>query len=104
MKPLTSRELTCLRWAAIGKTSWEMGIILGLTERTVNFHIGNACRKLDVHSRQAAIAMALQHGYLFGITEPLSGYEEIRRPGSTETTPGRPSPTPLSRHHPSTRR
>src|SRR3546814_11241249 len=55
MKPLTQREVSCLQWAAIGKTSWEMGLILGLTERTINFHIHNACRKLGVHGRKQAI-------------------------------------------------
>jgi len=64
MKPLTERELTCLQWVAIGKTSWETGRILGLAERTINFHIQNACRKLGVHGRQAAITMALQTGQL----------------------------------------
>ena len=63
MKPLTDRELTCLRWAAIGKTSWEVGVILGLAERTINFHIHNACRKLDVHGRQAAITHRFTSGF-----------------------------------------
>ncbi len=64
MKMLSTRELTCLEWAAAGKTSWEMGIILGLSERTVNFHIRNACGKLGVHNRQAAITVSLQTGLL----------------------------------------
>lgn len=64
MKPLTQRELTCLQWVAIGKTSWETGRILGLAERTINFHIQNACRKLGVHGRQAAITAALRTGLL----------------------------------------
>lgn len=64
MKPLTERELTCLQWVSIGKTSWETGRILGLAERTINFHIQNACRKLGVHSRQAAITTAMRTGLL----------------------------------------
>lgn len=80
MKQLTDRELSCLQWAALGKTSWEMGVILGLTERTVNFHIHNACRKLGVHSRQAAITAALQNGWLPALTEPLSRRVETHRP------------------------
>ena len=64
MKPLTPRELACLKWVAIGKTSWETGRILGLAERTINFHIQNACRKLGVHGRQAAITQALRSGLL----------------------------------------
>lgn len=61
---LTPREVECLQWAAIGKTSAEIGAILGLTERTANFHIKNACTKLDVCNRQAAITLALRAGYL----------------------------------------
>lgn len=64
MKLLSDREITCLFWAAIGKTSWEIGVIVDLSERTVNFHIHNACRKLGVHSRQAAITVSLQAGLL----------------------------------------
>ena len=62
--PLTKREIECLYWASLGKTSWEIGSILGFTERTANFHIGNACSKMNVRTRQAAIAVALQAGYL----------------------------------------
>ena len=64
MKLLTQREITCLSWAADGKTSWEISRILDLAERTVNFHIHNACQKLGVHGRQAAITAALRSGLL----------------------------------------
>ena len=89
MKPLTQREVSCLQWAALGKTSWEMGMILGLTERTINFHIHNACRKLGVHGRQAAITAALQAGLLPGLIGPVPHPAKIRRPGSRETDPAR---------------
>jgi len=56
---LSARECECLRWAAAGKTSWEIGRILALSERTVNFHIGNAMRKLEVTTRGQALAKAL---------------------------------------------
>lgn len=64
MTQLTAREHDCLYWASQGKTSWEMGRILGITERTANFHIANSCDKLGVRSRQAAIAQALQRKLL----------------------------------------
>jgi len=64
MLPLTSRELECIHWAAMGKTSWEIGRILGLAERTINFHIARACEKLGVYRRQAAITLAIQRGLL----------------------------------------
>ena len=44
---LTARERECLRMAANGLTSGDMGSKLGIAERTVNFHMGNVLRKLD---------------------------------------------------------
>jgi len=70
MKPLTGRELDCLHWASMGKTSWEIGVILGITERTINFHIQNACRKLQSRGRQAAISAAYRHGLLPKLAVP----------------------------------
>ena len=56
---LTSRERECLQWSAAGKTSWEMAMIIGVSERTANFHIGNAMHKLGVSSRHHAVARAM---------------------------------------------
>ena len=56
---LTARELDCLRWAAEGRTSWEIGQQLSIGERTVVFHLQNAARKLGVMGRRQAIAKAM---------------------------------------------
>ena len=56
---LTQREADALRWAAEGKTSWEIGQLLGIGERTVVFHLGNAAAKLGVTGRRQAIARAI---------------------------------------------
>lgn len=56
---LTARELDCLRWAADGKTSWEIGQQLGISERTAIFHLNNSARKLGVMGRRQAIARAM---------------------------------------------
>ncbi|MBY0464508.1 MAG: LuxR C-terminal-related transcriptional regulator, partial [Burkholderiales bacterium] len=40
------------------------GELLACTESNVNFHITNARKKLRAPSRQAAIAIAIQHGKL----------------------------------------
>jgi DNA-binding NarL/FixJ family response regulator len=55
---LNDRELECLTWSARGKTSPEIAAILSLSKRTVNFHIENACRKLNVSTRTEAVAKA----------------------------------------------
>lgn len=62
--PLTRREKECLRWASDGKTSWEIGTILGISERTAVFHLNNAAKKLGVQSRAHSIARAISLGHL----------------------------------------
>ena len=53
---LADREIECLTWAARGKTSTEIGQIIGTSKRNVDFHIETACRKLNVATRvQAAV-------------------------------------------------
>jgi DNA-binding CsgD family transcriptional regulator len=62
--PLSGRELEVLKWISAGKSSWETGVILRISERTVNFHIRNIVQKLDAVNRPQAVAMALQLGLL----------------------------------------
>jgi DNA-binding CsgD family transcriptional regulator len=61
---LTSREKQCLLWSAEGKTTWETSHILGVSERTVVFHLQNASEKLNVVSRQQAVARAVSLGLI----------------------------------------
>lgn len=61
---LTTREAECLRWAADGKTSWEIAQLLKMSERTVNFHLNNSMIKLDVCNRQHAVARAILRGLI----------------------------------------
>jgi DNA-binding NarL/FixJ family response regulator len=53
---LTERERAVLRLVAQGRTNKEIARQLGIAERTVEFHMGNTLRKLDLASRvEAAI-------------------------------------------------
>lgn len=61
---LTSREREVLKWVTQGKTSWETGKILSITERTVKFHLNNTYHKLNVTNRTQAITTALNHGLI----------------------------------------
>jgi LuxR family transcriptional regulator, quorum-sensing system regulator BjaR1 len=61
---LTERELECLRWAAAGKSDWEIGQILSISSKTVNYHIENAKRKFRVATRVQAIVAAMRLGRL----------------------------------------
>lgn len=61
---LSPRELTVLLWMKEGKTNWEIARIIGLSERTVRFHVGSIFEKLDVTSRTQAVARALGAGLI----------------------------------------
>jgi DNA-binding CsgD family transcriptional regulator len=61
---LTPRELEVLRWASSGKTAWETGRILSISENTVNKHVHSAIAKLRCVGKVHAIARALQLGLL----------------------------------------
>lgn len=61
---LSRREVACLRWASGGKTNNEIGLILGLSQGTVRFHIRNASIKLDAVNRDQTVFKASQLGYL----------------------------------------
>nr|WP_281720572.1 LuxR C-terminal-related transcriptional regulator [Nitrosomonas nitrosa] len=64
VKGLSPRELMVLEWMKQGKTNWEISRIIGVTERTVRFHIEGIFSKLDVGSRTQAVACAIEHGLL----------------------------------------
>ncbi|MCA6107970.1 autoinducer binding domain-containing protein [Bradyrhizobium cenepequi] len=57
---ISEREKDCLRWVAEGKSSWEIGMILRVSENTVNFHLKNAIRKLGTTNRTQAIVRAIR--------------------------------------------
>lgn len=61
---LSVRELECLRWSADGKTSSEIGLILGISQRTVYFHMKNVAMKLGVYSTRHAISRAVMMGII----------------------------------------
>ncbi len=61
---LSERELECLTWSARGKTSSEIAQIVATSKRNVDFHIENACRKLDVSTRIQAAVKAVAGGLI----------------------------------------
>lgn len=56
---LTHRELDALRWTKEGKTAWELGVILGISPKTANFHLQNAQRKLESTDKHQAVLRAI---------------------------------------------
>ncbi len=78
--PLTARECEVLACAQAGKTTAGIARTLGISERTVVFHVRNAMRKLAARNRAQAVAKALAHGWL----DPWAGAREgdqAREPG-----------------------
>ncbi len=61
---LSARELECLRWIAVGKTSWEIGKILKISQNTVNYHVKNLLTKLEAKNRIAAVVEGYRCGLL----------------------------------------
>jgi DNA-binding NarL/FixJ family response regulator len=59
---LTEREMEVLRLVAEGLSNKEIAQSLGVTARTVDFHIGNILRKLEVASRLEAAVWAREQG------------------------------------------
>lgn len=57
---LTPRELECVKWVMVGKSSWEISQILKCSEATINFHIVNLKKKFKVRTRQQAVVKAIK--------------------------------------------
>jgi ATP/maltotriose-dependent transcriptional regulator MalT len=61
---LTRREREILGLLAQGLSDKEAATALNLSEHTIHRHVSNILNKLDVPSRTAAVAQAVQHGLL----------------------------------------
>jgi DNA-binding CsgD family transcriptional regulator len=61
---LSGREHEVLNWLKEGKSSWDISVVLGVSERTVNFHVYNLLQKLDALNRPQAVAIAARRGLI----------------------------------------
>ncbi len=61
---LSARERECLQWVAAGKSDWEIGEILSISEKTANTHIENIKQKYRVSTRMLAVVYAVQRGVI----------------------------------------
>jgi DNA-binding CsgD family transcriptional regulator len=61
---LTPRELEALKWTMEGKTAWEVGAIMSISERTAVLHLQNAMHKLGCVNKHQAVLKALRSGLL----------------------------------------
>ncbi len=56
---LTARERECLALTSRGKTAWEIGEILNISDRTAKQHLVNATRKMGSYSKHHAVVKAI---------------------------------------------
>ena len=61
---LSARERTVLREIAAGRSSKQIARALGITERTVKFHVSSIMNKLGADNRAQAVAEAARRGLL----------------------------------------
>ena len=61
---LSPREREALQWAAEGKSEWEIGEIMGISEHGVDKHMRAARMKLGTTSRTQAVAEAIRIGLI----------------------------------------
>ena len=63
---ITERQLECLAWVQEGKSATDIGVILGLSGRTVEKHIITVCGHLGVKTRVQAVVRARELGLIRG--------------------------------------
>jgi HD-GYP domain-containing protein (c-di-GMP phosphodiesterase class II) len=63
-RSLSDREVEVLRLVARGKTNKEIGVVLGISPRTVQVHVAHVYDKLGVYSRAGAALAAVEAGLL----------------------------------------
>jgi len=61
---LTARQAECLYWVQAGKSSPEIGLILGLSSRTVDAYVAAACQRLGVRTRTEVVIRARSLGLI----------------------------------------
>jgi DNA-binding NarL/FixJ family response regulator len=64
LSELSEREMEILKMASRGLSNQEIAVQLCLSRRTVQAHLANIFRKMDVGSRTEAVLQALRLGWL----------------------------------------
>lgn len=64
MPRFSAREMEVLKWTQAGKSAWETGMIIGLSEQGVQYHLRSILKKLGVNSKHQAVLRAISLGLL----------------------------------------
>jgi DNA-binding CsgD family transcriptional regulator len=82
---LTKRQIECISLVGQGKTDWEIGLILGISEQTAKRHIADARNCYGVATRIQVVLRALSDG-MVSIGE-LVGWQALRIPTDQRLSP-----------------
>ena len=69
---MTPRQLDCVMLVAQGKSDWEIGQVLGISESTVHKHIEDAKRRFGVCTRVQLVVRSLFDSQL-SFTDEMNG-------------------------------
>ncbi|ASP69546.1 helix-turn-helix transcriptional regulator [Sinorhizobium meliloti] len=61
---LTARQKQCMSWVREGKSSWDIGAILGISPNTVDYHVKIAMKRMGTVNRMVAAKEAEQLGLI----------------------------------------
>lgn len=61
---LSAQEREILQWFARGKTRWEVGELMAISENTVTYHLRRVFKKLDTNNITPAVLKALNAGLI----------------------------------------
>jgi LuxR family quorum-sensing system transcriptional regulator CciR len=61
---LSRREVECLRLVALGKTDWEIAVILGLSTETARQYVKRARAAYDTVSRTQLVVFGLRDAWI----------------------------------------
>ena len=82
---LTRRQIECVALVGQGKTDWEIGLILGISEQTAKRHIADARNCYGVATRIQVVLRALSDG-MVSIGE-LVGWQALGIPTNQRLPP-----------------
>jgi DNA-binding NarL/FixJ family response regulator len=64
MRPLTRTQLQILELISLDVRDGDIAAERGVATTTVRTHVASALRRLNVHSRAAAVGMCLREGWI----------------------------------------
>jgi DNA-binding CsgD family transcriptional regulator len=64
VRKLTAREKEILFWTSYGKTAWEIATILGISKRTVEWHLSNIRQRNDANNITHMVSKLIRAGII----------------------------------------